>query len=100
MKFWGSGLSSAILGAVVKELHEAKEKLLFEGKINPGLSNGTSDTDRTIRRLERQRKDLERAIEIGGGWRAALYLQNGDIDWDLDVSLWPKDNQVGHAIEG
>ena len=34
-------------------------------------------------------------MEIGGGWRAALYLQNGDVDWGLDVTLWPKDDQVG-----
>lgn len=81
----------------MKDLQGAKEVLLLEKKLNAGnaeLDDGSSDREQKIRCLEIQKKDLEKAMEIGGGWRAAMYLQNGDIDWDLDVDLWPKDDQV------
>ena len=37
---------------------------------------------------------LKKAIDMGGGWRAALYLNTGEINMNCDVGNWPLADQV------
>jgi hypothetical protein len=44
--------------------------------------------------LVKQKEVLDAAVKAAGGWRSAVFLQNGEVDVDADISVWPKDEQV------
>ena len=41
-----------------------------------------------------QIKALKHAVDLGGGWRAALYLSTGDINLDCSIKDWPALDQI------
>ena len=45
--------------------------------------------------LQVKQKDLlEAAVKTAGGWRSAVFLENGDVDVDCDVTIWSVEDQV------
>ena len=42
------------------------------------LGSANDETDKSMYELPPQLESLKLAIEAGGGWRAAMYLNNGD----------------------
>ncbi|GMH82858.1 hypothetical protein TrVE_jg2145 [Triparma verrucosa] len=44
--------------------------------------------------LSTQSEILRKAMEDAGGWRSCVFLENGEVDFECDVSVWPADDQV------
>jgi len=58
------------------------------------LGSANDETDKSMYELPPQLESLKLAIEAGGGWRAAMYLNNGDINLRCEISHWPLRDQV------
>lgn len=39
---------------------------------------------------------LREVIEALGGWEAALFLDSGAVNLDIDVDAWPTEDKVPH----
>ena len=37
---------------------------------------------------------VTRAVEKKGGWRSAVFLDNGEVNVDVDAGLWPPEEGV------
>ncbi|GMI24236.1 hypothetical protein TrCOL_g8515 [Triparma columacea] len=74
-----------------------KNKMLQQWKSVMG--GGKADkSDKSSYRIQyempAQIKSLKQAIDLGGGWKAALYLSTGDINLDCEVKDWPQLDQI------
>ncbi|CAM9462116.1 unnamed protein product, partial [Chrysoparadoxa australica] len=47
-----------------------------------------------VESLTEQKRLAEETVEKLGGWRAAVFLDNGEVFVEADVSLWPMGDQV------
>ena len=65
-----------------------------------GMLGGANDSDdKSIYELPPQLESLKLAIEAGGGWRAALYLDSGDINLHCLVANWPPKDQIEMLLD-
>ncbi|GMH76173.1 hypothetical protein TL16_g06995 [Triparma laevis f. inornata] len=44
--------------------------------------------------LKKQSEVLQHAMNDAGGWRSCVFLENGEVDFECDVSVWPDADQV------
>ena len=61
-------------------------------------SNNDSD-DKSMWELPPQLSSLKDAIEAAGGWRAALYLDSGDVNLRCVIDNWPPKDQIEMLLD-
>ena len=74
-----------------------KNKMLQQWKSVMGGGNADKSDKSSYRiqyEMPAQIKSLKHAIDMGGGWKAALYLSTGDINLDCEVKDWPQLDQI------
>ena len=63
------------------------------------LGNNNDTEDKSMLELPNQLASLALAIESGGGWRAALYLDSGDINLHCVIANWSMKDQVEMLLD-
>ena len=47
-----------------------------------------------LKDLERRDQVLAQAVDREGGWRSVLFMANGDMDTDIDLTIWSEQDQI------
>lgn len=79
----------------IHEIHEAtrKEETNERHKTSSGIS--IDDASRWhADLLELRLAAVSRAVDMKGGWRAAVFREGGAVDVDVDVDPWPQEDRV------
>eukprot|EP00937_MAST-01D_sp_MAST-1D-sp2_P000917 g917.t1 len=84
----GSGVSAAVLSEVDRTIN-------FVNSGGEGESTGfTATSKRRMSILAKQKKILEDQVGSAGSWQQSLYLESGDVDLNLNLALWPPQEQL------
>ena len=95
-----SVLQEAISSGSISELQT------MQHEVENGLKNNASAMKTTVSEvdtkalehkkvvMETQSKILTNAVKLKGGWRAALFLDSGDVDLECDYTVWPVNDKV------
>ena len=87
-------LSSGSISELQTMAHEV-ESAINNLTAQMGTTHGNvGDLERRKATLTTQKKVLENAVKHVGGWRAAVFLENGDVDYECDFTVWPVDDKV------
>jgi hypothetical protein len=88
------GTSAAMLSEISKQIQFVDE--IHSNALTPEVQ------DRMGRRksfLANQATQLTATIQECGGWKKALYLQNGEVDVNMDLQPWTIDEQIQILLE-
>jgi hypothetical protein len=91
-------LSKAVAAGNVSELqtmaHELSSQISNNRKQIETSVGPADDLRQRDILMSKQKEVLEAAVKTAGGWRSAVFLENGEVDVDVDISVWNIEDQV------